>query len=485
LSLEQKTAHELRDLLIKKEIKASEIVAAVYRRIKAVEPQVRSYVTLAEEAAVAQAKAVDALLTQGGELPPLAGIPIAVKDNISTAGIRTTCSSKILANYQPVYDAAVVERVKAGQMVVVGKTNLDEFAMGSSTENSALFTTKNPWDLQRVPGGSSGGSAAAVRADETIVGLGSDTGGSIRQPAAYCGIIGLKPTYGRVSRYGLVAFASSLDQIGPLTKDVADCALVLQAIAKYDPRDSTSVDYPVPDYTREMKKGVKGLRIGLAKEYLAEGISAPVQAAVADAVKTFKELGAEVVAVSLPYTEYALATYYIIAPAEASSNLARYDGVRYGHRTAAAVADSVELFMKTRAEGFGPEVKRRIMVGTYALSSGYYDAYYLKAQQVRTLIREDFNRAFASCDLILTPTAPSVAFPIGSKTDPLEVYMEDICTISCNIAGIPGISIPGGFDQGMPIGLQLLGPAFKEENLLRAAYSFEQATDYHLKRPSL
>jgi aspartyl-tRNA(Asn)/glutamyl-tRNA(Gln) amidotransferase subunit A len=484
LSLEQKTAHELRDLLIKKEIKASEIVAAVYRRIKAVEPQVRSYVTLAEEAAVAQAKAVDALLTQGGELPPLAGIPIAVKDNISTAGIRTTCSSKILANYQPVYDAAVIERVKAGQMVVVGKTNLDEFAMGSSTENSALFTTKNPWDLQRVPGGSSGGSAAAVRADETIVGLGSDTGGSIRQPAAYCGIIGLKPTYGRVSRYGLVAFASSLDQIGPLTKDVADCALVLQAIAKYDPRDSTSVDYPVPDYTREMKKGVKGLRIGLAKEYLAEGISAPVQAAVADAVKTFKELGAEVVAVSLPYTEYALATYYIIAPAEASSNLARYDGVRYGHRTAAAVADSVELFMKTRAEGFGPEVKRRIMVGTYALSSGYYDAYYLKAQQVRTLIREDFNRAFASCDLILTPTAPSVAFPIGSKTDPLEVYMEDICTISCNIAGIPGISIPGGFDQGMPIGLQLLGPAFKEENLLRAAYSFEQATDYHLKRPS-
>ncbi|MGD8399628.1 MAG: Asp-tRNA(Asn)/Glu-tRNA(Gln) amidotransferase subunit GatA [Bacillota bacterium] len=485
MSLEQKTAHELRDLLIKKEIKASEIVAAVYRRIKAVEPQVRSYVTLAEEASVAQAKAVDALLTQGGELPPLAGIPIAVKDNISTAGIRTTCSSKILANYQPVYDAAVIERVKAGQMVVVGKTNLDEFAMGSSTENSALFTTKNPWDLQRVPGGSSGGSAAAVRADETIVGLGSDTGGSIRQPAAYCGIIGLKPTYGRVSRYGLVAFASSLDQIGPLTKDVADCALVLQAIAKYDPRDSTSVDYPVPDYTREMKKGVKGLRIGLAKEYLAEGISAPVQAAVADAVKTFKELGAEVVAVSLPYTEYALATYYIIAPAEASSNLARYDGVRYGHRTAAAVADSVELFMKTRAEGFGPEVKRRIMVGTYALSSGYYDAYYLKAQQVRTLIREDFNRAFASCDLILTPTAPSVAFPIGSKTDPLEVYMEDICTISCNIAGIPGISIPGGFDQGMPIGLQLLGPAFKEENLLRAAYSFEQATDYHLKRPSL
>jgi aspartyl-tRNA(Asn)/glutamyl-tRNA(Gln) amidotransferase subunit A len=485
LSLYQKTAHELHDLLVKKEIKASEIVASVYQRVKAVDPQVRSYVTLAEETALAQAKAVDALLAHGEELPPLAGIPIAVKDNISTAGLRTTCSSKMLANYQPVYDAAVIEQVKAEQLVVVGKTNLDEFAMGSSTENSGLFVTKNPWDLERVPGGSSGGSAAAVRADETIVALGSDTGGSIRQPAAYCGVVGLKPTYGRVSRYGLVAFASSLDQIGPLTKDVADCALVLQTLAKYDPRDSTSVDYPAPDYTREMQKGAKGLRIGLAQEYLAEGISAPVQTAIADAVQTFKELGAEIVDVSLPYTEYALATYYIIAPAEASSNLARYDGVRYGHRTARDVSDSVELFMKTRAEGFGPEVKRRVMVGTYALSSGYYDAYYKKAQQVRTLIREDFNKAFANCDLILTPTTPSVAFKIGAKTDPLEVYLEDICTISCNIAGIPGISIPGGFDQGMPIGIQMLGPAFREENLLRAAYGFEQATDYHLQRPNL
>jgi aspartyl-tRNA(Asn)/glutamyl-tRNA(Gln) amidotransferase subunit A len=485
LSLYLKTANELRDLLLKKEITASEIVASVYQRIKAVEPQVRSYVTLAEESAMAQAKTVDALLAQGKELPPLAGIPVAVKDNISTAGLRTTCSSKMLENYQPVYDATVVEHLKAEQLVVVGKTNLDEFAMGSSTENSGLFVTKNPWDPERVPGGSSGGSAAAVRADETIVALGSDTGGSIRQPAAYCGVVGLKPTYGRVSRYGLVAFASSLDQIGPLTKDVADSALLLQALAKYDPRDSTSVNYPVPDYTREMLKGVKGMRIGLAQEYLAEGISAPVRSALADAMKILKELGAELVEVSLPYTEYALATYYIIAPAEASSNLARYDGVRYGHRTARDVSDSVELFMKTRAEGFGPEVKRRIMMGTYALSSGYYDAYYLKAQQVRTLIREDFNRAFSTCDLILTPTTPSVAFKIGSKTDPLEVYVEDICTISCNIAGIPGISIPGGFDQGMPIGLQMMGPAFKEENLLRAAYSFEQATDYHLQRPKL
>jgi aspartyl-tRNA(Asn)/glutamyl-tRNA(Gln) amidotransferase subunit A len=485
LPLYQKTAHELRDLLIKKEITASEIVESVYQRIKTVEPEVQSYITLAEETAVAQAKTVDALLAQGKKLPPLAGIPIAIKDNISTAGLRTTCASKMLANYQPVYDAAVIERIKAGQLVVVGKTNLDEFAMGSSTENSSLGITKNPWNLGRVPGGSSGGSAAAVRADETIVALGSDTGGSIRQPAAYCGVVGLKPTYGRVSRYGLVAFASSLDQIGPLTKDVTDCALVLQAIAKYDSRDSTSVAYPIPDYTREMKKGVPGLRIGLAQEYLAGGISAPVQKAIADAAQTFKELGAAIVAVSLPYTEYALATYYIIAPAEASSNLARYDGVRYGHRTACEVSDAVELFMKTRAEGFGPEVKRRIMVGTYVLSSGYYDAYYLKAQQARTLIREDFNRAFTACDLILTPTTPAVAFKLGSKADPLEVYLEDICTVSCNIAGIPGMSIPAGFDQGMPIGLQLLGPAFKEENLLRAAYGFEQATDYHLERPSL
>jgi aspartyl-tRNA(Asn)/glutamyl-tRNA(Gln) amidotransferase subunit A len=485
LSLYQKTAHELHDLLINKEIKAVEIAEAVYQRIKTVEPQVHSYVTLAEETAMVRAEAVDALLAQGKELPPLAGIPLAVKDNISTAGLRTTCASKILANYQPVYDATVIEEVKAGQMVLVGKTNLDEFAMGSSTENSGLFVTKNPWDLERVPGGSSGGSAAAVRADETIVALGSDTGGSIRQPAAYCGIVGLKPTYGRVSRFGLVAFASSLDQIGPLTKDVTDCALLLQTLAKYDPRDSTAVDYPVPNYTVEMKKGAKGLRIGLAPEYLAAGISAPVRAAVSEAVKVFKELGATIVETSLPYTEYALATYYIIAPAEASSNLARYDGVRYGHRTAAHVADSVEMFMKTRAEGFGPEVKRRIMVGTYALSSGYYDAYYKKAQQVRTLIREDFNKAFADCDLILTPTTPSVAFKIGSKTDPLEVYLEDICTISCNIAGLPGISIPGGYDRGLPIGIQMIGPAFKEENLLRAAYSFEQATDYHLKRPSL
>jgi len=486
LSLYKKTAHELQELFIKKEIKAVEVVESVYQRIKAVEPQVHSYVTLAEENAMAQAQKVDELRAQGKELPLLAGIPIAIKDNISTAGMRTTCASKILENYIPAYDAGVVEQLKAGELPIIGKTNLDEFAMGSSTENSGLFLTKNPWDVERVPGGSSGGSAAAVCAGETILALGSDTGGSIRQPAGYCGIVGLKPTYGRVSRYGLVAYASSLDQIGPLGKDVTDCALLLQLLAKYDYRDSTCVDYPVPDYYQEMKKGVKGLRLGLAKEYLAEGISEPVKQAVEAAVQVYRELGAEIVEVSLPNTKYALAAYYIIAPAEASSNLARYDGVRYGHRTAADVADSVELFMKTRQEGFGAEVKRRIMVGTYALSSGYYDAYYLKAQQVRTLIREDFKQAFKQCDVILTPTTPSVAFKIGSKTqDPLEMYLEDICTITANLAGIPGISFPGGFDQGMPIGLQLLGPAFQEELPLRAAYSFEQATAYHRQRPGL
>jgi aspartyl-tRNA(Asn)/glutamyl-tRNA(Gln) amidotransferase subunit A len=480
------TAHELSAAISNKDLKVAEVAADFFRRIEAVDPKVRAYVTLNEAEAMAQAEQLDRRLAKGEKLPPLAGIPIAVKDNISTAGLRTTCSSKMLENYIPAYDAMVIERLKAAGMIIVGKTNLDEFAMGSSTENSALFVTRNPWDLEAVPGGSSGGSAAAVRAGEAALALGSDTGGSIRQPAAYCGVVGLKPTYGRVSRYGLIAFASSLDQIGPITRDVTDCALLLQAIAQYDKRDSTCIDQPVPDYLQALKQDVKGLRIGLAQEYLGEGISAPVQQAVNDAVRVFRDLGAEVVDVSLPYTQYALATYYIIAPAEASSNLARYDGVRYGHRTAEEVSDSVALFMKTRKEGFGPEVKRRIMIGTYALSSGYYDAYYLKAQQVRTLIREDFNRAFQSCDLILTPTAPSVAFKIGSKTkDPLEMYLEDICTITCNMAGIPGLSLPGGFDQGKPIGLQLLGPAFGEATLLRAAYGFEQATDFHKRRPEL
>lgn len=484
--LYEKTAHELHDLIRKKEVTAVEVVESIYGRIHAVDPKVNAYITIAEEAALDTAQQVDARLAKGEDLPVLAGIPVAVKDVLSTAGIRTTCSSKILENYVPVYDATVVTKLKEQSMPLLGKTNMDEFAMGSSTENSGFGVTRNPWNTEMVPGGSSGGSAAAVSAGEAILALGTDTGGSIRQPAAYCGIVGLKPTYGRVSRYGLIAYASSLDQVGPMTKDVTDSALLLQAIAGYDSRDTTSVDYPVPDYLQEMKASVRGMRIGLAEEYLGEGISAPVRAAVDNAVKVYQDLGATIVPVSLPHTQYALAAYYIIAPAEASSNLARYDGVRYGFRTPEDVADSVELFMKTRAAGFGAEVKRRIMVGTYALSSGYYDAYYRKAQQVRSLIREDFNQAFTQCDLILTPTTPSVAFPLGAKTeDPLEMYLQDICTITCNLAGIPGISIPAGFDRGLPIGIQLMGPAFKEEVLLRAAYHFEQATDFHKQHPNL
>lgn len=486
LELYQKTAHELHELIARKEVRAVELVAAVFERIRAVEPRINSYITLTEEAATQTAQQVDAMVAKGEQLPPLAGIPVALKDNLSTRGIKTSCGSKTLADYVPPYDAKVVELLAARRMPLIGKTNLDEFAMGSSTENSAFYTTHNPWDQGSVPGGSSGGSAAALSAGETILALGSDTGGSIRQPAGYCGIVGMKPTYGRVSRFGLVAFASSLDQIGPMAKDVTDCALLLQAIAEYDPRDSTCVNRPVPDYLQEMRRGVKGMRIGLAQEYLGEGISASVRLAIDEAVKVFRDLGAEIVPVTLPHTRYALATYYVIAPAEASSNLARYDGLRYGHRTAAQVADSVEMFMKSRSEGFGPEVKRRIMIGTYVLSAGYYDAYYKKAQQVRTLLREDFNQAFTGCDLILTPTTPSVAFKIGSKTqDPLAMYLEDICTITCNLVGIPGISIPCGFDHGMPIGLQLLGPAFGEDLLLRAAYGFEQATEYHKQRPEI
>lgn len=486
MKLYQKTAHELQELIQKKDVKITEVVASFYERIDAVEPKVRSYMTLRREQAMEEAARQDQSLAKGEPLPRLAGIPVAVKDVISTSGVRTTCSSKMLENYVPVYDAAVVENLKQNGLILLGKTNMDEFAMGSSTENSGFFVTRNPWDLEAVPGGSSGGSAAAVGADQTALALGTDTGGSIRQPAAYCGIVGLKPTYGRVSRYGLIAYASSLDQIGPMTKDVTDAAMLLQVLAKYDPRDSTSLDVPVPDYLQEMKGSLKGLRIGLAREYLGPGMSAPVKAALDDAVRVYKDLGAEVVELSLPHTEYALAAYYIIAPAEASSNLARYDGVRYGYRTGEDVSDSVELFMKTRAEGFGAEVKRRIMIGTYALSSGYYDAYYKKAQQVRALIREDFNQAFQKCDLILTPTAPSVAFKIGANTkDPLEMYLQDIYTITCNLAGLPGISFPGGFDRGLPIGLQLMAPAFQEDLVLRAAYGFEQATDYHRSRPDL
>lgn len=485
MALYDKTAHELHDLLMAKEITAKEIVESVLQRITEVEPKIHAYLTTTFDRAMAEAEGVDRLIVKGEPLGPLAGIPIGIKDNISTAGVRTTCASKILEGYVPPYDAFVIERVKQNRMIITGKTNMDEFAMGSSTENSSFSVTCNPWDPDLVPGGSSGGSAAAVSAGEAILALGSDTGGSVRLPAGYCGIVGLKPTYGRVSRYGLVAYASSLDQIGPMAKDVTDCALLLQAIAGYDPQDSTAVDYPVPNYLKEIKQGIKGLKVGLAQQCLA-GISEPVKAAVINAIQVFMDLGAEVVEISLPYTEYALAAYYLIASAEASSNLARYDGVRYGHRTSQEASNAMEMFLKTRSEGFGPEVKRRIMIGTYVSSSGYYEAYYSKAQKVRFKIREEYNQAFQKCDLILTPTTSTTAFKIGTKVqEPLEMYLADVCTITANLAGIPAISIPGGFNMGLPIGIQLLGPPFGEEILLRAAYGFEQATDFHLKRPGL
>ncbi|MGE5605732.1 MAG: Asp-tRNA(Asn)/Glu-tRNA(Gln) amidotransferase subunit GatA [Bacteroidota bacterium] len=485
MALYDKTAHELHDLLAAKEITAVEILESVFQRIHEVDSKIQAYLTLTYDQAMAEAELVDRLIAKGEAIGALAGIPIAIKDNISTEGVRTTCASKILASYLPPYDAFVVDRVKQEGMLITGKTNMDEFAMGSSTENSGFFSTRNPWNPEMVPGGSSGGSAAAVSAGEAILALGSDTGGSVRLPAGYCGVVGLKPTYGRVSRYGLVAYASSLDQVGLITKDAIDCALLLQAIAGYDPQDSTSVNYPVPNYLEVMKRNIKGLKVGLAKEYLA-GISDPVAEAMVNAAQVFKDLGTEVLEVSLPYTEYALAAYYLIASAEASSNLARYDGVRYGHRSTQEVSNVMELFLKTRSEGFGPEVKRRIMIGTYVLSSGYYEAYYLKAQKARSKICGDFKNAFQVCDLILTPTAPATAFKIGAKTkEPLEMYLTDVCAVTANLAGIPGISIPGGFDLGMPIGIQLTAPAFQEGLLLRAAYGFEQATDFHRQKPSL
>jgi len=422
---------------------------------------------------------------RGVEASPLLGIPLAIKDVLCTKGIPTTCGSRILENFIPPYEATVVARLKAAGAVLLGKTNTDEFAMGSSTENSAFFTTHNPWDLGRVPGGSSGGSAAAVAADECLGALGTDTGGSVRQPAGLCGVVGLKPTYGRVSRYGLVAYASSLDQVGVLAKDVTDAGLLLGAIAGHDPRDSTSVDVPVPDYTVALTGDIRGVRVGVPKEYFIEGIQPEVEAAVRAAVDVLAGLGAEVQEVSLPHTDYALPVYYLIAPAEASANLARYDGVRYSLRVDDGELN--EMYKATRGQGFGPEVKRRIMLGTYALSAGYYDAYYLKAQKVRTLIKADFDAAFERVDVIAAPTSPTTAFRIGEKTDdPLQMYLSDVFTLSMNLAGICGLSLPCGFDtEGLPIGLQVMGPAFGEEQVLRVAYAYEQATEWHSRRPAL
>ena len=460
-----KSAHELHSLLSSKRVSSLELTEAVFARIDQVEDKVKAYITLTKEEALRQARAADARLKAGNNITPLTGLPVAVKDNMCTQGVLTTCGSKILNNYLPPYDATIVAGLKSAGAVIIGKANMDEFAMGSSTENSALYPTRNPWDLTTVPGGSSGGSAAAVAADEAVLALGSDTGGSIRQPAAFCGVVGMKPTYGRVSRFGLVAFASSLDQIGPLTKDVTDSAILLGAIAGHDEKDATSVDLPVPDYRKALIDDVKKVKIGLISNLLGDGIAPEVKLAVKAAAEALAKLGAEIVEVELPSFEYAVSTYYLLAPAEASSNLARFDGVKYGHRSG-GTKDLLNMYYNTRREGFGPEVKRRIMIGTYALSAGYYDAYYLKALKVRTLIKQDFEKALGKCDVLISPTAPTVAFKVGEKTaDPLAMYLSDIATIPVNLAGLPALSLPCGFSGGLPIGLQAIGLAFAAETL--------------------
>ena len=479
------TIHEASELLRHQEFSSLELTQAVLNRIREVEGKVHAFVTITEDLALQQAEAADQRIRKG-EAAPLTGIPALIKDVICTKGVRTTCGSRMLENFVPPYDATVMEKLNACGIVMVGKANMDEFAMGSSTEHSAFFPTHNPWDLSRVPGGSSGGSAVAVAADEAIYALGSDTGGSIRQPAGFCNVAGFKLTYGRVSRYGLVAFASSLDQIGPLTKDVTDCALVMNAIAGHDPKDSTSVPHPVHDYTRSLIPDLHGLRLGVPQEYFVSGMQKGVEEVIRSAIAKLEELGAKIDwGVSLPHTPYALAAYYIIAPSEASANLARYDGVKYGFsvQDAESMWDAME---KTKQFGFGPEVKRRIMLGTYALSAGYYDAWYLKAQKVRTLIRQEFDQAFERFDALVTPTSPTVPFKIGEKVDdPLQMYLSDVCTLPINIAGIPAISIPAGFADGLPVGMQVIGKPLSEETLLRVAFAYEQATDWHKKRPPI
>lgn len=476
---------ELHKLLTSKKLSTVELTQAMLDRIKQIDPRVKAFLHVTEDLALSQAAQVDEKIARGEEIGILEGIPMALKDNMSTEGIQTTCSSKILENYIPPYNATAVAKLKEAGAILLGKMNMDEFAMGSSTENSHFFATHNPWNLDCVPGGSSGGSAAAVAAEEAIFTLGSDTGGSIRQPAAFCGVVGLKPTYGAVSRFGLIAYASSLDQIGPFTKTVEDNAQVLQAIVGHDRKDSTSVPFEIPNYSEFLKQDVKGLRIGVPKEYFAKGLDEGVKDVLMKAIETFKGLGAIVEECSLPYTEYAMPAYYLLATAEASSNLARYDGVRYGYR-AEGVEDVLSLFKKTRSEGFGSEVKRRIMLGTYALSAGYYDAYYLKAQKVRTLIQTDFNQAFEKFDVLLSPTAPTTAFKIGEKSgDPLTMYLSDVCTVPINLAGIPALSLPAGFVDGMPVGMQLMGRPFSEGMLYRVAHAFERNTDFHTRKPSL
>ncbi len=476
-----KSAREIRDAVRAGQTTVSAVTESFLERIRAIDDKVKAYTDLWEPLARQRAQELDARIQKGDDVGPLAGVPVALKDVLATRHGTTTCCSKILRGFQSPYDATVVNRLEEAGAVFLGKVNMDEFAMGSSTENSAVQITRNPWDLSCVPGGSSGGSAAAVAAGECAVSLGSDTGGSIRQPAALCGCVGLKPTYGRVSRYGLVAFASSLDQIGPFTRSVEDMALMMNVLAGRDARDATSVDLPVPDYTKALRRDVKDITIGLPKEYYTDALNEKMASRIMTAVEVLKEQGARVVEVSLPHTDYAIAVYYIIATAEASANLARFDGVRYGYRAPDAT-DVTELYTKSKTEGFGPEVQRRILLGTYVLSSGYYDAYYLKAQKVRSLIRQDFDRAFEQCDVILGPTTPAPAFEIGSKTDnPLEMYLSDIYTISVNLGGIPALSMPCGFiDDRLPVGLQIMGKAFSEETITRVAYTYEQSRGFDL-----
>jgi aspartyl-tRNA(Asn)/glutamyl-tRNA(Gln) amidotransferase subunit A len=477
---------ELHHQLISKERSAVEITQDAIARIEAIEPQVHSFLQITRDRALEQAQQVDAKLAAGDEIGILAGIPIGIKDNMCTKGVQTTCASKILEHFVPPYESTVTQKLADLGMVMVGKTNLDEFAMGGSTETSAFQKTANPWDISRVPGGSSGGSAAAVASGECVVSLGSDTGGSIRQPASFCGIVGIKPTYGLVSRFGLVAFASSLDQIGPLARSVEDAAILLNAIAGYDSKDSTSLKVTIPDYTTSLIPDLKGKKVGVITETFGDGLDPAVATAVKTAIAQLKALGADIVEISCPRFRYGIAAYYIIAPSEASANLARYDGVRYGSR--AADADTLmDMYTRTRATGFGAEVKRRIMIGTYALSAGYYDAYYLKAQKVRTLIKQDFEQAFSQVDVLVSPTAPTTAFKLGDKaTDPLSMYLIDLMTIPVNLAGLPAISVPCGFDQqGLPIGLQIIGNVLREDLVFQVAYAYEQATEWHKHLPAL
>ena len=486
MSLYSLTLTEVAKKIKNKEVTIKEVLDDIYSRIEAVEPKVDAYITLTQDLAYKRAEELQQRLDNGEDIGVLGGVPIAIKDNICTNGVKTTCASRMLEDFTPIYDATVIKRLEEAGAIVLGKTNMDEFAMGSSTETSYFKKTKNPWDLARVPGGSSGGSAAAVSAQMAYASLGSDTGGSIRQPASYCSVVGLKPTYGLVSRFGLVAFASSLDQIGPFARTVEDATMMLNVLAGHDKMDTTSANLEKQDYTEALVNDVKGKVIGIPTDFITEGIHADVKAAYDKAIETMKNAGAEIKEITLSYAKYSLATYYIVATAEASSNLGRYDGIRYGHR-AEDFNDLEELYRKSRTEGFGPEVKRRIMLGTYVLSSGYYDAYYKRAQQVRTLIVENFKNAFESCDVIMIPTAPNTSFKFGEHSaSPLEMYLEDIYTVPVNIAGLPGISVPGGFDsKGLPIGIQFIAKSFDEKNLLQVAYTFEQNTDYHTKEPTI